>query len=210
MYKVLVKRHDVDQSSGGFESVLPLDDLKKRLQVLHDEDDAMLRDMADAAIEYVEDQTRRTLPLSLYRFTSDAFSDEMEFRAPPVRGVTNVTYLDTNGARQTLPSSDYTIKTDRSFGLLRPVSTWPSGTDVEFLVVTGYGEFSLTGFPYTFPIVFEEAGSNLDIPRSIKQAAYLLTAHWYENREEAVVGTITSAIPHGVDRLLLHHKNYRF
>ena len=42
----------------------------------------------------------------------------------------------------------------------------------------------------------------LDIPDAMRQAVLILVAHWYENREAVVVGTITSEIGLGLNHLL--------
>ncbi len=40
------------------------------------------------------------------------------------------------------------------------------------------------------------------VPQRIKQAMFLLIGHWYENRENSVVGTIVNKLPDAVDALL--------
>ncbi|OLY75598.1 hypothetical protein AU074_22715 [Pseudomonas sp. ATCC PTA-122608] len=42
----------------------------------------------------------------------------------------------------------------------------------------------------------------------VEQAVLLLVGHWYANREAVVIGTISSAVPLAVDRLLWYRKRF--
>lgn len=42
----------------------------------------------------------------------------------------------------------------------------------------------------------------------VEQAVLLLVGHWYANREAVVIGTISTAIPLAVDRLLWYRKRF--
>ena len=42
----------------------------------------------------------------------------------------------------------------------------------------------------------------------VEQAILLLVGHWYANREAVVIGTISSAVPLAVDRLLWPRKRF--
>lgn len=44
------------------------------------------------------------------------------------------------------------------------------------------------------------------LPAAVEQAVLMLAAHWYENREAAVVGATASTIPFGVHQLLSPHR----
>jgi uncharacterized phage protein (predicted DNA packaging) len=50
----------------------------------------------------------------------------------------------------------------------------------------------------------EEMGLTPDV----EQAILLLVGHWYANREAVVVGTISSAVPLAVERLLWYRKRF--
>lgn len=56
----------------------------------------------------------------------------------------------------------------------------------------------------TEPTLPDEMGLTPDV----EQAVLLLVGHWYANREAVVVGTISSAVPLAVDRLLWYRKRF--
>lgn len=56
----------------------------------------------------------------------------------------------------------------------------------------------------TVPTGPEQMGFTPDV----EQAVLLLVGHWYANREAVVVGTISSAVPLAVDRLLWYRKRF--
>lgn len=50
--------------------------------------------------------------------------------------------------------------------------------------------------------------SEMKLTPDVEQAALMLVAHWYENREAVVTGTIATPIPIGVERLLWYRKRF--
>ena len=42
----------------------------------------------------------------------------------------------------------------------------------------------------------------------VEQAVLLLVGHWYANREAVVIGTISTAVPLSVERLLWYRKRF--
>lgn len=56
----------------------------------------------------------------------------------------------------------------------------------------------------TVPTGPEQMGFTPDV----EQAVLLLVGHWYANREAVVIGTISSAVPLAVDRLLWYRKRF--
>ncbi|WP_347911374.1 head-tail connector protein [Pseudomonas grandcourensis] len=54
------------------------------------------------------------------------------------------------------------------------------------------------------PVEPEEMGLTPDV----EQAILLLVGHWYANREAVVIGTISSAVPLAVERLLWYRKRF--
>jgi hypothetical protein len=47
-------------------------------------------------------------------------------------------------------------------------------------------------------------------PADLEHAVYLLAAHWFENRETALVGLTAQPLPFGVADILAEHRRYTF
>lgn len=56
----------------------------------------------------------------------------------------------------------------------------------------------------TDPVEPDEMGLTPDV----EQAILLLVGHWYANREAVVTGTISTAVPLAVERLLWYRKRF--
>lgn len=121
--------------------------------------------------------------------------DYVELIARPVQSIGSVTIYDDAGGSDTWASSNYRLSIPGDRARLVPTdnAAWPSATRrsdaVEIQYVAGYGD----------------AGS--DVPDAILKAMKLLVAHWYENREAVVLGTIATELPVAVKALL---SPYRF
>lgn len=84
--------------------------------------------------------------------------------------------------------------------------------DEEDSIVTGYIEAAKAHVAMhcdrvlveTDPIGPEEMGLTPDV----EQAILLLVGHWYANREAVVTGTISTAVPLAVERLLWYRKRF--
>ena len=96
--------------------------------------------------------------------------DSLELPKPKLVSVQSVTYLDSNGTRQTLAGGDYEVITDELVGRLVPAfgKSWPSCRlfpgSVQVSYTCGYG-------------------AAVDVPQSIKAWMLLAIGAWYENRE---------------------------
>lgn len=192
--------------------LLSVETVKAQATVEHDEDDALFTAYIDAAIEHVEDRTRRTLSLSRYLMSLPCFEGALTLRRPPIREVSEITYLDAAGTRQVLDRSDFHASTNDECARITPRAAWPAGTDIELRVVAGYGSRAIggsVGYPVPYPVVFHAATERLAPPSTLILAAQMLVAHWYANREAVVVGTISSTLPHGVEALLFRHLRYK-
>jgi uncharacterized phiE125 gp8 family phage protein len=106
-----------------------------------------------------------------------------------LQSITSVSYTDTAGVSQTFSSGDYDVSIAREPGTIRPAygEVWPvarleqEAATVRF--VCGYGAASA-------------------VPQAIKQAMLLLIGHYFNNREQTIVGTMASEIPQGSQALL--------
>lgn len=190
----------------------PLSRLSAKRHLRVDADDTSQDEVIDAAIvaarEVVENETKRavitqTWTLTLDEFPSDgaphawalarrpypgASADRLAIRLgrPPIQSITSVTYVDANGATQTLAPSSYVLDPSQ-LGMLRLAygASWPA-TRVQPMAVT---------------ITFVSGTEIDDVPKAITAAMKLLVGDLYENREGQIVGTIAADNP-TVKRLL--------
>ena len=163
---------------------------KSWCRVDHNQDDADIDNLIKAATDYVQKGTygnRQLLPATLSIKACDWWDDELNLPLPPLSSVSSLTYLDRNGASQTVATGDYTVRTY----LNQPGTielTWLSTDTVPVL-------YADTSWPITIQFVagYADAAS---IPANVQMAILLLVSHWYTNREAA------GDAPEAVDRLL--------
>lgn len=141
------------------------------------EQDALIDSLIKAARQQVEEETTRQLITATWRQSLPQWptrnGGRIELRRPPVQDVISVTYLDTNGVRQTLSDSLYLLDaaSPNRPGWLYPAynQTWPDARlqpgSIEVTFVAGYGSAAT------------------DCPETARQAIQLLAGHWFENRE---------------------------
>lgn len=104
-----------------------------------------MRQYVAAALGLVEAASGRILFKRTMRFTADAFGTALVIPASPVCSITSVTYVDTDGATQTLAGSTYALIDKAETPTLYPVygSEWPAVRDFPGSVVVtfdaGYG-----------------------------------------------------------------------
>lgn len=117
---------------------------------------------------------------------------------PPLQSVTSITYLDTEGASQTLAASVYQV-VDNGNSPSQIVEAYnqdyPSTRDqaqaVTVRFVAGYGAAA-------------------DVPDPIKVAIKLLVSQWYDRRESVVVGKTVAELPFAVKALLGPYRVHSF
>ena len=156
---------------------------KRNLRVTFPDDDDQIKSFIKEAREQVESEAELQLINATWTLTLDYFPAVIELRKPPVSSITSVSYIDTAGDSQTLSSALYKLDDKSRPALLVPAfdQSWPS-TRGEIAAVT-----------VTFVAGYGAAASS--VPERAKRAMHLLIAHWYNNREAVVVGTISSELP---------------
>jgi uncharacterized phiE125 gp8 family phage protein len=161
---------------------LTLAEAKLYLRVDATTENSLITGMIVSARQMVETYTRRALATQTWDFRYPWF---MDTRRPlivpkaPLQSVTSVTYLDEDGASQTLGSSNYTVRTfsgavaGRGYVELKDDVSLPSVyTDaimpVTVRAVCGYGVAA-------------------DVPDGLKMAIYLMLGDLYEQRQETMM-----------------------
>jgi uncharacterized phiE125 gp8 family phage protein len=101
---------------------------------------------------------------------------------PKLQSVQSVSYLDSNGTRQTLANTEYDVITDELVGRLIPAfgKSWPSCREWPGSVQVSY----TCGY-----------GAAADVPQSIKAWMLMAIATWYENREALIAGQPVAELP---------------
>lgn len=171
----------------------PFDLVRARTQTRREADetdnDADLQDYVDSAVEYVESYTGTKLATQTVKLRAWGF-DCATFTLPmaPVQSITSITYVDQDGATQTLDPSVYVTAL---YGLSPTVSlaynqTWPAHRvglgNIIFTVVCGYAEGAL--------------------PKKAMQAVRLMVGDWDENRGTTDPSRVTAIEMVAVDALL--------
>jgi len=169
-------------------------EIKAHLRIDHGDQDDYLETLITAARQACESATRRALVEQTWKMYLDAFPAAIRPPRPPLRSVSSLQYVDTDGNTQTLDSGQYDVDTDREPGEVREAygCCWPSTRDHPNAVIVtfkaGYGT---------------DAAS---VPAPVKHAIKLLAAHLYEHPESVVVGMIAAELPQGVEYLLAPYR----
>lgn len=144
-----------------------------------------------AARQLLERRLRRQFCTATWKLYLDAMPDVIVFDDKlPIKTITHVKYYNTSGVLTTLTAvTDYQtdLASEQRPARIMPAygTTWPSVRGdtlnaVEIQFTCGYG-------------------NALAVPQSLKNGMLLLVANWFENREQAVIGTIVSELPWGVE-----------
>ncbi len=153
------------------------EDVKHRLRVDSTDDDALFDTLISSATSFVENYTSRSLITSTWKLTLDAFpgkSDDytIEINRVPLISVSSLTYIDADGAQQTLSTSVYDVDTTseparigRAYGQVWP-SIQPGMNRVEVNFTAGYG------------------AAATDVPNIAKEALHLVIEHMWDNESQ--------------------------
>jgi len=167
------------------ESVLSLTDAKAHLRVLDDDSDDMVAALRDAAFDVVEQFTEKALASREFKWRG-RLSQVMNMGIGPVTAISAITYLDENGASQTLVAGD-TLRI-----ALGDQVEFKTGIDVPAMAEgDGVAEITfIAGYTLGQPL-----------PMSLLSAAKLMLGHLFMNREAVTMGTGIVEMPMGVRQL---------
>jgi uncharacterized phiE125 gp8 family phage protein len=165
---------------------------KAHLRILHSSEDALIDRYVKSARAHVENTISRAIITQTWRLTLPAFPSgrEIEIPRPPLVSISSVTYYDTDGASQTLASSEYHVLTGGITGRIErkaSVTRWPSterrGDAVAITYVAGYG------------------ASGSAVPEDLRNAVLMMAEHFYFNRGETAETNLVKN-PVAADHLL--------
>ena len=167
-------------------------DAKKQMRIEHSDDDSLIARLINTAIAYVD--VRGALGRAMITQTWG------EWLAPnpsvvyltlgPVQSVSAIKYYDANNALQTDTLSNYHVLGTSGRTLISPKSgfSWPTtfqrddAIKIEYII--GFGDAAT------------------DVPETIRHALLMLVAHYYENRENELIGVNSKTLPFGFDDLI--------
>jgi uncharacterized phiE125 gp8 family phage protein len=169
-----------------------IDEQKLHLRLDTDDDDAYVALCIKAARQWIEGQTKRAIINQIWDYSIDyewpfRFGGQrIDFPLNPVQAqgspeTVSITYIDSDGASQTLASSQYIVVSRSHGSFIVPAYdvTWPA----------------VRWVPNAITVRFL-AGDTDRIPQPLHQAIMILAGHYYENRETAV------AVPTAVESLI--------
>lgn len=176
-------------------ALITLDEAKQQVRRDDDDDNAILTRLIAVVmsrLDGVDGILGRALITQTWSESFDAFpaGATLCLSLAPVIDVTSVTYFDTDDQEQTFPGANYSAfnRSRRGYVKLGYNSAWPSSYERDDAVTV------------TYQAGYGAAAS--DVPAAIKHAAMMMLAHYYENREAVLVGTISSDLPQGIMTLL--------
>lgn len=181
---------------------LTLEEAKAQCRVDTMADDTLLIGLIGAARNWCEKASWRAFVTRKLALWLDAWPSEgwLVLPYPPLQTVDSVEYYDSGDTKFTLNKSKYIVDVVSQPGrvVLRTYETWP----ITYPVLR-----AANGICVTY-----DAGYGLaaDVPQHLKQAMLLLVGHWYENREDSVVGAVNRSIEMGVQALLGIDRAFRF
>lgn len=177
--------------------MITIDQAKAHLRVEHGEEDTLIAALIASAFRHIENRTGQVFDkrdgVVMLADKLPKGSCGLELQWTPVRDVTEVSYLDSEGVRTALTSSDLDVEKRGVYPVLYPAidTAWPDHrpqrASVQITVNSGWEE----------------------CPADVSSAALLIIGHLYEHRESVVVGTISSELPMGVEMLLAPYVIHR-
>lgn len=165
----------------------------------------MLTEVCEEVTDFIEQHLKSTLIETRYILRlSDwgcSYPGRIELPMGPVITIDEVSYTDRNGDQVVMDATAYTlVKTPPGAHLVPGFNTyWPWNRAHPGSIAIEY----TAGYP--------GAGSPGDasgVPASIRRAAKMLVAHWFENREAILTGSIATELPLGVKDALQPYRNY--
>lgn len=159
---------------------------KTHLRIDFNHDDALLTSLIAEATQWIQNRTGRQLIEATWRQAWDTLPEVVELTRAPVASVAWVKYYDADEVLTTVNSSDYWV--DAPTSRVIPKDGWPTIHDArpgafQVQYVAGYGS------------------SGASVPPPLRRAILWLVAHWYEQREAAVVNGYVREVPFGVESI---------
>jgi len=181
----------IEESTAPATAVVTTAEAKSQTVVNHATDDTLIDFLIEAATKEVQVLAGRQFVDATFKMYLNEFPSGDSIRIPrsPLDSVTSITYVDADGATQTLSTDDYDVDTKGKRGSIRLAdgSSWPTtkytlnAVTIEF--VAGYG-------------------SAADVPNHHKQAILIAVTDLYENRGDGQDKVDAQTVRDTVERLV--------
>lgn len=170
-----------------------LDEAKLHLRVDNDDENTLIEALIKAAREYAEVFQNRAYITQTWELWLDNWPKWAEypyFRLPrsPLQTVESIKYYDSDGGEHVV--TDYIVD-----DISEPARVIPAGDSWPNVSLR-----KANGIAITFKAGYGDDAAS--VPASIKQALLLLVGHWYENRENVVLGAAVQEMPFAAKTLL--------
>jgi uncharacterized phiE125 gp8 family phage protein len=170
------------------DTIITVADLKSHLRVTHTQEDTLIGALRSAAISWVEEHCN----IKLGSYTARGYLTDWRpayFPIGPVTAISEVKY-------QTTADKDYTADLTTLAATLWYTDEVSQPARIAFRDYPTTYDYALT------PVVVTFTAGYTTIPAPVVHAIRLLVAHMYENRQEEVIGTITTRLKFGLEALL--------
>ena len=171
---------------------LTLSEVKAQLRVEHNDDDTLIARLIQTAVDYID--VVGTLGKAMISQTWGEWiapnPSTVLLSLGPVQSVSAIKFYDTDNVLQTATLSDFFVLGTKGKTIIRPKPSkaWPTTFDRDDAIKIEY----VIGF----------GGSPSDVPQTVRHGLMMLVAHWYENRENELIGTSSKTLPHGFEALM--------
>jgi uncharacterized phiE125 gp8 family phage protein len=191
-----------------------LEEAKSFLAVDHDAHDALISALIKAARESAEVYCNRSFVQKKFQLSLDNWPlrarpwglqvyGQVKLPRGPVLAVTEVNYLDADGALQTIDAEALHLKKATDPAVLSFLTPLPDVKPVPDAINIIYE----TGYQAEEP---EEGEAIIAFPEQVKIAIQMLVRTMYDHRDDVVVGTIVSQLPRTSQYLLNDYRIFEF
>lgn len=186
-------------TSGPAVEPVSLSEAKNYLRVDHDDEDILIASLITAARMHIEIATDQAMITQSWSYYLDQWPEDLhvDVSLGPIQTVDEIRLYASDDTMAVYAAENYFADLASKPGRIirRAGLSWPKpgrvANGIEVVLTTGYGD---------------NAG---DVPDALKQAIFLLLAHWYETRAVVSIGSNVAQIPETAAHLIAPYKMVR-